>query len=83
MSDTPRTDKHEDGRIGSPLDLSEYERVLQFARTLERENAELLEALKDAQASIKALLDPEFNSPRVRMDIEMRLKVLLTQLGEK
>lgn len=46
MSDTPRTDKHEDGRIGSPLDLSEYERVLQFARTLERENAELVEALQ-------------------------------------
>lgn len=73
MSDTPRTDKHEDGRIGSPLDLSEYERVLQFARTLERENAELVEALR-------AWL-PENPADDGTQDAAMR--ALLAKLGEK
>lgn len=54
MSDTPRTDAFEDGRIGSPLDLNEYAALAGFARSLERElnemradvNRQMLEALQ-------------------------------------
>ncbi len=37
MSDTPRSDAVEDGRSGSPLDLDEYNKILEYARQLERE----------------------------------------------
>lgn len=73
MSDTPRTDKHEDGRIGSPLDLSEYERVLQFARTLERENTELITF---ARQVAQTTYDEGFKE---RIDAEL----LLAKLGER
>lgn len=41
---------------------------------------ELVKVLREAQDTLKALTNPEFNSPNVRMDIDARIEAVLKEV---
>jgi DNA polymerase II large subunit len=67
MSDTPRTDALVDGEIRKGVSFGESE-IYDFARQLERELAEALAALREAQATWGDCAEQDKTSVERRID---------------